>query len=71
MSALPFRILPLAIALGLTTGPAAAQNAPQDSNVSTLTPVTVTGQLRTRSLDRGVAQEKIILERVPGGTNLV
>lgn len=71
MSALPFRILPLAIALGLTSTPALAQTAPQKSSVSTLAPVTVTGQLGTRSLDRGVAQEKIILKSVPGGTNLV
>lgn len=65
------RLLPLGLALGLANSAAIAQDSTQAGTVPTLAPVTVTGQLGMRSLDRGIAQERALLERVAGGTNLV
>jgi len=59
------------LSLGLAAAQTAAQGTAQPGPVPTLTPVTVTGQLGFRALDRNAAQEKAILDRVAGGTNLV
>lgn len=71
MSRHTFRLLPtwasLGLALASVPGVASAQTGP----VPTLTPVTVTGQLRTSALDPTVQTQKAALELVPGGTNLV
>lgn len=70
MSTLPFRLLPLGLSLGFAaaTGTVVAQT--HSASVPTLSPVTVTGQLAKRTLSRSVAQERAILDEVPGGTNL-
>lgn len=71
MSKLPFRLLPLGLSLGIAAAHGAAAAQTQTSTVPTLAPVTVTGQLGKRPLSHSAAQEKAILDQVPGGTNLV
>ncbi|NYT24700.1 TonB-dependent receptor [Alcaligenaceae bacterium] len=71
MSRHPLRLLPLGLSLGLAATLAGKPAAAQTAAVPVLSPVTITGQLGRRALDRGPAQEKAVLDRVPGGTNLI
>ena len=65
------RLLPLSLSLGVIAVQAMTPAGAQTEPVPTLSPVKVTGQLGNRPLNRTVAQEQAILDKVPGGTNLI